>query len=159
MKPWKFLSGTLLLLSLFAQAQEVKKIKISGLEKIMKKEDAVYVINFWATWCRPCIEEIPYLEKIAQQYQDQNVQLILVSLDFPNAYPKRINAFARKNNLHAQLFWLDESNANYFAPKIDPNWSGIIPCTLFINNKKHYRRFVEQQMTAAQFEALLQTAL
>jgi len=127
--------------------QEVKKIKITDLEKIIAESKTPLIINMWATWCKPCIEEIPYFLKEVDEHRKDSVQLLLVSLDFKEAFPNEISTFAAKGKFNAPIVWLDETNADYFCPKIDAKWSGAIPATLFINNKTGYRKFFEEQIS------------
>ena len=128
------------------QSQEIKKVKINDLLKIIDTSSTPLVINFWASWCAPCIKEIPWFEKSIATFKDQNVQLILVSLDFEEDYPKGIAAFAKKNNYQSKIVWLDETNADEFCPKIDEKWDGAIPVTLMVNKKRQYRQFYAQQL-------------
>ena len=44
----------------------------------------VYLIDFWATWCKPCIKELPAFEELNARYQDKGLKVVLVSLDFPD---------------------------------------------------------------------------
>lgn len=133
-----------------SQAQNIKKIKITDLEKTIAQSDHPLIINFWATFCVPCCKEIPYFQSTVARYHDQRVELILVSLDLPDLYPARIAATARDRGFTSRIVWLDETNADYFCPKVDPGWTGGIPCSLFINNRTHYRRFFDRQLTEAQ---------
>jgi len=129
------------------QAQEIKKIKITELEKIIKESKTPLLVNFWATWCMPCIEEIPYFQEEVKKYEKDSLQLLLVSLDFREEFPAGLSTFIKKRKFTAPIAWLDETKADYFCPKIDKNWSGAIPATLFINNKKGYRKFFEEQLS------------
>jgi len=135
-----------------ANAQEIKKWKLQDLEAAIKNSDKPTIINFWATFCKPCIEELPYFQETAKRYNSAGVQLILVSLDLPQAYPKKISAFAIKNKIKAPIAFLDETNADLFCPKVDQNWSGAIPASLFVNNKTGYRKFFEDQLSKEQVE-------
>ncbi|HVM88769.1 MAG TPA: TlpA disulfide reductase family protein [Puia sp.] len=141
--------------------QGIKKIKISVLEEYIKKSDHPLIINFWATFCSPCVKEIPYLEKIVAENKESNVELLLVSLDANSLYPAKIAAFIKEKRYTSLVWWLDENNADYFCQKIDKNWSGGIPSTLFVNNQTHYRKFFERQLTEPQvsenIKALLKT--
>jgi thiol-disulfide isomerase/thioredoxin len=133
-------------------AQEIEKIKIDDLKSYIEKSNHPLIVNFWATYCVPCIQEIPYFQSEVQKYKNDNVELILVSLDLPDQYPSKIWTFIKKKNFTAHVLWLNESNADYFCPKIDKQWTGGIPSSLFINNKTRFYRFFERQLTAPQVE-------
>lgn len=128
----------------------VQKIKVTELQDYIAKSDHPLIINFWATFCVPCNKEIPYFQSTVARYRDQGVELILVSLDLPDYYPVKIGDFAQKQGYTSKLLWLNETNADYFCPRVDPHWSGGIPCSLFIDNKTHYRRFFDRQLTEPQ---------
>jgi thiol-disulfide isomerase/thioredoxin len=134
------------------RAQEIRRFTLTELEEYIRQCDHPLIVNFWATYCAPCLKEIPYLQSTVQQYKDQAVELLLVSLDPSRWYPARITAFAQKTNIVAGLAWLDETNAGYFCPRIDKKWSGGIPASLFINNKTHFRQFFDRQLTDRQVE-------
>ena len=131
------------------QAQEIKKMKITELETYIRQSDHPLIVNFWATFCVPCVKEIPAFQSAAEK---KGVELLLVSLDLPKYYPEKISAFAKEKNFTAGIAWLNETNADYFCPKIDKKWSGGIPSTLFVNNKTKYRRFFERELTATEVE-------
>lgn len=130
--------------------QQVRKVKIDELTSYIDSCEHPLVVNFWATWCAPCVEELPWLQEGVAQFKKEKVELVLVSLDFDKEYPKGLQDFIQKKNYKATYFWLDESNADYFCPKIDEKWSGGIPATLFINKKTGYRKFFERQLTDRQ---------
>lgn len=135
---------------LLARSQPaIKRITINDLERTIAGSDHPLIVNFWATYCVPCITEIPYFQSTVAQYKAQQVELILVSLDFSALYPARIAAFAQERAFTAPIVWLDETNAGFYS-RIDPRWTGGIPASLFINNKNHYRRFFDRQLTALQ---------
>jgi thiol-disulfide isomerase/thioredoxin len=133
-------------------AQEVKKIKIEDAVEYIKNSDHPLIVSFWATWCAPCIHEIPWFQTAVEKYEDKKPELVLVSLDFTESYPKKITDFVKKSGFKATFFWLDEKNADHFCPMIDQKWEGGIPATLFINNKKNYRKFFDRQLTDRQVE-------
>jgi thiol-disulfide isomerase/thioredoxin len=143
-------------ISVAVSAQTVKKVKIEELAEYIRQSDRPLVVNFWATWCAPCLKEIPYFQEEVKKYAGQKAELVLVSLDFPEAYPSRLTTFIKKQKYEASFYWLDETNADHFCPQIDPKWSGSIPSTLFVNNKTGYRRFVERQLTHPQFILAMQ---
>lgn len=142
------------------QAQQIKKWQITDVETYMKDTSSkVLVINFWATFCKPCVAEIPSFISITDRYKGDGVALLLVSLDLPSFYPAKIASFAKKRGYKANIVWLNETNADYFCPKIDSSWSGSIPATLILNTKTGYRKFFEEEMEAADFEKELKLAL
>ena len=142
-----------LLWSWATHAQEIRAVKALELEKIISETDRPLVVNMWATWCVPCIEEIPYFLQEIKKHNEgagtssDSIRLILVSLDGKENYPKQLRVFAQKRKYTAEIVWLDETDADYFCPKVDPKWSGVIPATLFVNPKKGYRNFVEEQLS------------
>ncbi|MEO6327500.1 MAG: TlpA disulfide reductase family protein [Ginsengibacter sp.] len=142
-----------------ANAQHISSWRITDVKNFIDKSDSVLVISFWATFCKPCTEEIPYLESISQKYKDQKVKVLLVSLDLHDFFPAKLQSFVKKNNYSSQVVWLNETNADYFCPKISKSWTGAIPSTYIVNIKKGYRKFIEEQMKPEQFESELKKAL
>jgi len=143
-----------------AQSQQIPRWKITDVENyIAASKDEVLVINFWATFCKPCVAEIPSFIKITDQYKSKHVKLVLVSLDLPSYYPAKIAAFAKKHQFNTNITWLEETNADYFCPRVDSTWSGSIPATLIINSKTGYRKFFEEEMEPKDFEAELLKAI
>ncbi len=141
-------------------SQSIPKWKIEDVVRSFSaKNDTVYIVNFWATFCKPCIAEIPDFIRIVKKYEGQKVKLLLVSLDLPSYYPAKIAAFAKKNNYKTNIVWLNETDADHFCPAIDKKWSGAIPSTIIVNNKTGYRKFVEDQISPADFEASLKAAM
>lgn len=156
----------ILLLTLFfvavftVNSQDIAKWKITDVEKLMDtKNGDVLVINFWATFCKPCVAEIPSFIKIVEKYKSNGAKLLLVSLDLPAYYPVKIASFAKKHRFNTNIVWLQETDADYFCPKIDSTWSGSIPATLIINTKTGSRKFFEGEMTAVEFEAMLKEVI
>jgi thiol-disulfide isomerase/thioredoxin len=134
------------------KSQPIAKWKIGELEKFIADSDTPTIVNFWATYCVPCLKEIPYFEKTVKKYKNKGIKLLLVSLDFKEAYPEKVSDFVDERKFTSQVVWLDETNADYFCPKIDSAWSGVMPATLFINNKKSVRSFFEEEMSKDKFE-------
>lgn len=120
-----------------------------GFQKFLNRsDDKTYVINFWATWCAPCIKELPYFEKLNADYQ--NVEVVLVSLDFPHVYEKKLKPFIIKKGLKSKVIALNDPNENEWINKIDASWSGSIPATIIY--KKDNRKFFERSFTFEELE-------
>jgi thiol-disulfide isomerase/thioredoxin len=144
----------------FIKAQSIPAWKITDVANYYnKKNDSIYIINFWATFCKPCVAEIPYLQSITKKYAGQKVKLLLVSLDLPAFYPRKIESFAKKNNFTADIVWLNESDADHFCPVIDKKWSGSMPATIFVNAATGYKKFIESGMSEEMFEKELRNAI
>ncbi|MFZ1748855.1 MAG: TlpA disulfide reductase family protein [Saprospiraceae bacterium] len=104
------------------------------LEKMYKKDsDTTYIINFWATWCQPCVKELPYFEALKESRKDTKVKVILVSLDFKNQIKSHLIPFVHKNNYTADIVIMADKNYNSWLSKVDPDWSGAIPATLLVH--------------------------
>lgn len=117
-----------------------------GVEALFHKEgNKTYVINFWATWCKPCVEELPYFERIFTEQKGNNVEVILVSLDMPKMWESNLVPFIKKKDLKSKVIILDDPKQNTWIPKVDADWSGGIPATLIYNKNK--RTFYEQSFT------------
>ena len=118
----------------------------NGFKKYLnQKDDKVYIVNFWATWCAPCVKELPYFQEIHDEYKNKNVEVILVSLDFPDKLDSNLIPFIKKNSIQPKVILLDAPNENEWIPKIDESWSGAIPATIIYNKNK--RSFYEQSFT------------
>jgi thiol-disulfide isomerase/thioredoxin len=104
-------------------------------QQYLKHEnDTVYVINFWATWCAPCVKELPDFERLNQKFGDRNFKMLLVSLDFRKMYETRLIPFIEENKLSAEVILLHDPDANAWIDKVSPDWSGAIPATLIYKN-------------------------
>jgi thiol-disulfide isomerase/thioredoxin len=134
-------------------SQDIKRVKIEDVVKMIDTSTSPLVINFWASWCKPCIHEIPWFEKTVAAYQEKGVKLVLVSLDFSEDFQnKALHKFVKKTGYTSDVVWLDETNADKFCPPIDSAWGGAIPATLMVNNKKGYRQFFEFQVKEERFK-------
>ncbi len=117
--------------------------------------DTLYIINFWATWCKPCVEEIPDLVKLSKNYSDPKIKIILVSNDFKKHIQSHLIPFVKANHIGSNVVFMDEPNPNDWIELIDPNWSGAIPATLFIKGNIGFSEFHEGVLTYQELEAIL----
>lgn len=129
------------------RAQDIPFIKTAQLEQWLEADtDTVFVLNFWATWCGPCVAELPALEKIHAQYADQKVKVVLISTDFKRNVESKVKPFVKKKNLRSQVVFMDEPNPNDWVNLISPDWSGAIPATLIVSKRHKARLFFEKQL-------------
>ena len=151
-----------ILFSLNTQAQNNAKpvleiVNYDQLKEIIEVEDDVlYVINFWATWCKPCIDELPGFMEVNEIYKDDpKFKMILVSLDQAKAIDSRVKKFIEKNNINVDVYILDDNKRmNEWIPAFDENWSGAIPATVFYKNKKKIL-FRELEITKYELEDMV----
>lgn len=119
---------------------------------LYQEGNKTYVVNFWATWCAPCIKELPYFETINK---NPNIDVLLVSLDFPQHKESRLLPFIAKHQLQSKVVHLDDTNENVWINAIDSNWSGAIPATIVYNSQK--RGFYERSFTKNELETLVKS--
>ena len=105
--------------------------------KIDLSTDKTYVINFWATWCSPCVKELPYFESVNREYSAKNVKVILVSLDFPSQIESKLKPYLKKNKIKSNVILLDDSKMNKWVPRVSEKWDGGIPATLIVNSSNY----------------------
>ncbi|WP_308813188.1 TlpA disulfide reductase family protein [Aestuariibaculum sp. M13] len=130
---------------------DLKVYDFDGLEPLLNKKDGkVHVINFWATWCVPCVKELPYFEQLQNAYADKNVEVLLVSLDFPHQYDTKLKPFIKERKIKSEVVALDDADMNSWIPKVDESWSGSIPATIIYKNDE--RQFFEQSFTFEELE-------
>ena len=131
--------GILLMLSCDTSSNDtIEIVDFDGLYgKIDLSVDKTYVINFWATWCAPCVKELPYFEEVNKQSKDNNTEVILVSLDFPSQIESKLKPYLKKNKIKSKVILLDDSKINTWVPKVSEQWDGGIPATLIVNSSNY----------------------
>lgn len=100
-------------------------------------DETIRVVNFWATWCKPCVAELPVFEKLTETYKDEQVEVILVSLDFPDQINSRLIPFMKKEGIKSEVILLDDPHGDVWIPKVSDSWSGAIPATLIITSETY----------------------
>lgn len=150
-----FLFSALLILAHFCNGQKAELVKLEKLQsEISKSSEQILVFNFWATWCAPCVKELPLFEKLNQN--DKEVKVTLVSMDIdldPN--PEKVYKFIERKKIQSRVIILDAVDPNSWINKIDKNWSGALPATLIINTKTGERRFVNNALKEGDLEKLV----
>lgn len=140
-----------------SSAQKIPKWKVTDFKHYVDTaKSEIIVINLWATFCKPCIEELPDLIRVSEKYNEK-LKMIFVSLDAEKDYPTKLNRFIKMHRFKFNAVWLDETNADYFCPAFDSTWSGSIPATLFISKKTNSRKFIESELSADEFEQNIQS--
>jgi thiol-disulfide isomerase/thioredoxin len=131
-------------------------VKLADLQKVMNEPgNQVKVINFWATWCAPCVKELPLFERLSQQRKDVAVTLVSMDMDLdPN--PEKVYKFVARKKMTAPVLILDEEDPNTYIDKIEKDWSGALPATMVINTTTGKRLFVERELHEGELEKLIE---
>lgn len=145
---------SLLLVSVLGYSQQVGAVyKIDDLlKRIDNNSDTVYIVNFWATWCMPCVKELPSFDSTAANHKNDKLKILLVSLDFKEDMKLRVDPFLKKHNYKMECVLLDEVNGNDFIDKIDKKWSGAIPATFATTKRRSHTFFAEKKLSSADLE-------
>lgn len=141
-----------LLWGLTHRNESFRIISFNEFEEITNKSsDKLRIYNFWATWCAPCVKEMPDFEKV--NMADPELELVFISMD-DGRKPERVTAFMDKKNIKAPVLLLDDVDFNSWIDKVSENWSGAIPATLFIqpDGNKHFH---EGQLNEEELKTLI----
>lgn len=127
-----------------SKGKTVEAVTFAELEELLENtEDMLLVCNFWATWCKPCIEEMPYFDKLEDEFEGKNVKVLFVSLDNPKARETQVTTFVRKKQVRSETVLLDEKvlTQDDWIQKLMPSWEGDIPATIFVKTSNDVREF------------------
>ncbi len=129
-------------------AQNVQVINFNSLQKIYSnKSDTTYFIHFFASWCLPCLNELPDFVSFSDQHKNEKVKMIFVSLDMKKDSIKTLPQLIEKFKINETVFLLNETNADKWINMVDKKWSGSIPATMILNNEKKYKKFFIEPMS------------
>jgi thiol-disulfide isomerase/thioredoxin len=133
------------LANLSPASAQVKEVEFEELQSYFKKNnDTLYVINFWATWCGPCVKELPYFDRLQREFADRPLSVLLVSLDFARNLEKKVVPFVKERQLKAKVLFLHQPRGHKWMEKISENWSGAIPATYIVKNNREVEGFYEK---------------
>lgn len=134
---------------LVSHAQQPEIIKLADLQRIMNNpSDTTYIVNFWATWCPPCVKEFSAFQELAKTNKNEKVKVVMVSLDFKREFDAKLVPFVKTHPIDGLVYMLDEPDYNSWINKINPQWEGEIPVTFIFNNAKHKRMFFPHDFTS-----------
>ncbi len=135
-------------------------LSFDELDKLMNQpNDTLYVFNFWATWCAPCIKELPHFDSLGRRYAGQKLKVVLVSLDFEDELETKLRPFAQKRKLRSTVVLLNPGRGGEWIDRVSPAWSGAIPATVFVRGSSATRDFYEKQFEFAELNTIVQQIL
>lgn len=137
-----------------AYTQDIPVYDFNSFRPLLEMDnDTTYVINFWATWCKPCVAELPAFERVNREYEGQAFRVILVSIDYKEKLEKQVRPFILKKGLKSQVILLDDPDVNAWINAVDTNWSGVIPATLIYKGRQ--RSFTEGSLSYEELKSQL----
>lgn len=137
--------------------QKISKTELAGI--LNNPSDKLHVINFWATWCAPCVSELPDFQKVVNESIGSKVDFLFISLDFPSDAEKKLMPFLKKNNYTFKVCLMTETDYNSWIDEVDSGWQGNIPATLFFNRVRKIHHFVAEPIDKAQLSKTIQSLL
>lgn len=150
----------IILISLVFSLDSWSQIPVEKFDKLesrwLKNNDTVYLINYWATWCKPCVEELPDFIELEKQMKDEKFKMILVSLDFSSQIESRVIPFLKKNEIPSQVVILND-NPNTWINQVNENWDGDIPVTQVIQNGR--KEFYNSSLNIEELKKIVQPKL
>ena len=87
------------------------------------------LINFWATWCKPCVKEFPELVKLYNNYKDKGFEIVFISVDVPEDVEPKVVPFLKKQDVDFVSYYNKFERPDELINYIDKNWEGAIPST------------------------------
>src|SRR6185437_3517086 len=130
-------------------AQQIARYSADEIISRTSSKDTLYIVNFWATWCAPCVAELPEFNALYHHFDGMPVKILMVSLDFKEDYPK-LGRFLERKKLLPEVVWMSDTDPNVFIPKIDNSWQGSIPATVIVHPGKGFKKFIEGSITDKQ---------
>lgn len=150
------LSLICLLITQNLYAQEIRIVKFDAIENLMHiSSDSVYVLNFFASWCKPCVEELSEFISFQKEHAQDKLRVIFVSLDFKKDQESALLPLLKKLEIDQPVWLLDEPDANTWIRKLDRKWSGAIPATLIIDPKKRRTRFYSETLSKVALNSMI----
>jgi thiol-disulfide isomerase/thioredoxin len=146
------------LTNVHGQTLAIKNISEKGIKDLVaQKKGKVLLINFWATWCPPCLEEFPALVKISSAYKDKGLEVVGISMN-DVAEMNDLQAFLRKQKPSFAIY-IAGTVEDKFYTAIDKRWTSEIPLTMIYDKEGKLRYFHNDARTYAQFEKDVQSLL
>ena len=132
-------------------------VNAEGIEKVRTSaKGRVLVMNFWATWCKPCMQEFPDLVKLQQTYTEKGVDVVFISIDDDDAKTKRkVISFLKKMNVSSQTYIKRRGNDEAFINAVNPQWSGALPTTLVYKRNGELAALKSEELNYAELQRLI----
>lgn len=151
----KFPFAFLVCMISFGASAQVKLLSLEDFDqRLANGKDTTFVVNFWATWCAPCVEELPYFERLQKENASSALKVIFISVDSRSKLGKLVNPFVKTHKIESEVFVFDEPDQQKFIDHVDKNWSGSVPATLVVNTASSRRSFYEREFSYEELKSL-----
>jgi len=160
---WSLMAAFLVLVlqvsTVCADDSSPEQLSSDGLKTLLEQQQGqVLIVNLWATWCAPCIREIPELMELELELASQGVRLIAVNMDDP-ADQERVREFVADHFSNLYTYQRSEFDMDTLVSVIDPAWNEILPTTYLVDRKGAVAAKIQGRKTPEEFHAEIKALL
>jgi thiol-disulfide isomerase/thioredoxin len=138
----------------------VQLLTASGLRDIIRHRNGkVLVLNIWATWCLPCMEEFPSLMRITDTYDTNKVEVVGISIDYADEIPSKVIPFLKKNKIPFRMYLAQFSSQEQFINSLKRSWNGAIPATFIYDRNGRQKIALIGEQSFEQFQSSIDKIL
>ena len=132
----------------------IRKIDRKSLSTFLNNQnDTLYIVNFWATWCKPCVAELPAFVSAARHFKGKSVKFQLISLDFEGDLNTKLIPFLARKKLGISSWLMTDIDYDAWINTVSEDWGGAIPATLIFNNAKGKHKFIGNELSSEELVA------
>lgn len=141
-------------------SQHIEIVDAERVEQLIHNQsDTVHIVNFWATWCAPCVKELPDFVRLQENYRNERVSVRLISMDFRSALEPSLKPFLQRRNINLPVWLLDNTDYDSWINRIETSWQGDIPFTLIFNNYRGKKAIISGATNYQRLEQLVEEML
>jgi thiol-disulfide isomerase/thioredoxin len=149
---WFFLTVS----AAFAEESHIRPIDARQFDEVLEAQKGqVVLVNFWATWCRPCLKEIPEISALADDLMDRGFTLVPVSLDDPDDLHTLVVPFLNKWFPEFSTYTRLEPQMDAMVSVIDSAWNEILPTSYVLDRDGKRVATIQGGKSRNDFEALI----